>query len=173
MHFYISEQVVEDVADLPDLLADFDASEVDFERLVIEVDEDGGRFEAEVNVPSFADAAQGLPIGGFAEDAISSNLLLRMPGTPDPDQTNADFIDADGTMRWELPLDGGTFNVVAVTTSESSGIPPWAILAGGLAIIGLLAVLFVRLRSGTSQAQDALAQVEAPPAPEAINPISD
>lgn len=173
MTFYYSEQVVEDVANLPDLLSDFEASEVDFERLVIDVEEDSGRFEAQVNVPSFADATQGLPIGGFTEDAITSNLFLRMPGTPDPEQTNADIIAPDGTMQWQLPLDGGTLDVVAVTTGDSSGGIPWAMVIPVLLGLAAIAVIAVFNRRRDRVAEDALSNVEAPPAPEAINPVGD
>jgi len=173
MTFYVATQTVEDANDLPDLLGDFDATDVDFERLVIDVEEDSGRFEAEVNVPSLNDAAAGLPIGGLTDDAISSSLVVRMPGTPDPEQTNANSIADDGTMVWDLPLDGGTFNVVAVTTSDSTSAIPWAILIGVIVLAAVIAIMLSLRRRQQRTATNAVSRIEAPPAPDPINPVRD
>ncbi len=173
MTFYYSTQKVEDASTLPDLLADFEATDVEFEKLVIDVGEDSGRFEAEVIVPSIAEATQGLPIAGFAEDAITSNLFIRMPGEPDIEETNADSIAEDGTMQWELPLDGGTLNVVAVTTSDSVFDLPWVLIGSAVIILAILALVLLSNRRKQRREQEALSSVAAPPAPESITRVAD
>ena len=102
---------------------------------------------------------------------------MRLPGVLV--ETNADEILDDGTLRWDIPLDGGTVTVQALTaggnkfTAEpisKAGLTafPWTLVAGLAGIVVVLIALLWLLQRRRRASVAALEEVDEPSAPQPL-----
>lgn len=129
-----------------------------FDTFVLEVDEDGARIEARLDV-DLADVP--FDASQLQADTLRANFYARLPGNLV--DHNADEQLPDGRLRWSLPITGGEIDIQARTSFGSDGFPLWLAIVGGVVAIGAIG-FFLLVRVGRRE-QDALAATEAPPPP--------
>ncbi len=89
---------------------------------------------------------------------------MHLPGTVV--ESNADRTLDDGSLVWDLPLQGGTVDIEARSEADS-GFPLTPVLIGvGIAAIGGAALYLITRRRGDGA--DAIASTAEPPAPTSI-----
>lgn len=157
-------------------------ADANFAELDLEVTDEAATLQATIEAPSATEVLEGLGgsgLGGFdlTDDVLTSNLFVRLPG--ELIETNADEVLEDGTLRWDIPVTGGTVDVRAVTTGLARLPEEGAAKAGGsslnwpllmgvvVAIIGLAAVAWLSQRGRRA----AEAAVTDTPEPEAPSPL--
>ena len=100
--------------------------------------------------------------------------LLSMPGTVT--SHNADEVLADGSLRWELPLLGGTTELHAESEFGGSGFPWLFVIIALVVVIGIAALVGAITMSSRKEKQAVSAAAVASqdaPTPEADLPDAD
>jgi hypothetical protein len=110
-----------------------------FETFTVEVDEEGARIDAVVELPpavrqSVADNAD--LIGNLD---VSATVVVDLPGTVS--EANATSSGPDGELIWDLPLTAERIEIHAVTTYGGTSFP-WALLVVAV-VAGALLVLWL------------------------------
>jgi hypothetical protein len=135
-----------------------------FDRFVLEVNEDGARIEAKLDV-NLADVP--LDTTQLQADALQANFYARLPGTVT--SHNADEELADGRLRWALPITGGTLDIQAESSFGGGGVStPLLIGIAALVVLGGGALLLARV--GRKDSVAAVAAAPPPPPPMDFTP---
>ena len=166
MTFYGAQEAFTDTTDLRQTTGVFEGADVTFAQLDLVVEDGGAQLEARIEAPDAAETLEGLGgdgIAGFADDIFSSNLFVSLPG--ELEESNADEVMPDGTLRWEIPLLGGTVDIHAVTVEGGGGIP-WLIIVAIAAAILLIAAAIFWPRRRRQSSVGAIDAIDVPPAPD-------
>jgi len=142
-----------DIAEVTDELSSATGIDGLFDDFTFEMDDKTAELTASITAPE-QDAGD-FPIdpSQLTGDLFSSNFILTMPGTVV--ESNADEVLADGSLRWDLPILGGTKDVHA--RSEFGGSSLWWlwIVLGVVLVVGVIAIVAAVLM-GKRQQQDAV-----------------
>jgi hypothetical protein len=131
-----------DFADIDDMaakLADDEGADALFNDFAFEMDDSTAEVKASITAPE-QDAGD-LPIdpSDLTDEVFSANFILSMPGNVV--EHNADEVLADGSLRWDLPILGGSKDVYARSEFGGSSIPWLWIILGIVLILGVIAVI--------------------------------
>ena len=130
-----------------------------FDTFVREVDEEGSRLEAKIDL---ADVEVPFDVSQISEDALQANFFARLPG--EVTSHNADEELADGRLRWGLPITGGILDIQAESSFDTGGIPSMVLIVGAAVLLGIVG-LFLIMRMGRKEEHQAIAATSAPPPP--------
>ena len=141
-----------------------------FTQLDLVVADGAATLDAVIETPNATEAIEGLGgsgLGGFeiADDFFTSALIVSLPG--ELDESNADEVLADGRLKWDVPLLGGTVTVHAVTSS-GGGELPWGLILG---VLGAIVVIGGALWLTRRNKKSSVAAVESTAAPDAAAPV--
>jgi hypothetical protein len=170
MTFYSVTEPFDDPDDLLQRAGALEGFETTFEQFDLVVEDGAATLDATIATADASEALDGLGgLGGLqdiGEDILSSSLVVALPG--EVVETNADETLSDGRLRWDIPLLGGSVDVMAVTESGGGGLP-FVVIALVLAVVVAGAAWWLSRR----KRQDAAAAVAATPAPSAPTAIFD
>ncbi|HSF87190.1 MAG TPA: hypothetical protein VLG28_16235 [Acidimicrobiia bacterium] len=167
MTYFFTSEAFSDPEGLEEAAGVVEDADASFEEFEVAVDDGAATLNAIIETPNATEALEGLggdALGGFdlAGDFFTSSLVVSLPG--ELVETNADEILADGRLRWDIPLSGGTVVVQAETESAGGGVP-WGLIggiAGAVLVIGGLIWLSQRRNRSSVSAVESTAQ-PAPP----------
>ena len=81
----------------------------------------------------------GLDPSSLTGDVFSANFILGMPGTVV--EHNADEVLSDGSLKWSLPILGGTKTFIAKSEFGSSSLWWLWIVLGVVLVVGVIAII--------------------------------
>ena len=81
----------------------------------------------------------GLDPSSLTGDVFSANFILGMPGTVV--EHNADEVLSDGSLKWSLPILGGTKTFIAKSEFASSSLWWLWIVLGVVLVVGVIAII--------------------------------
>ena len=81
----------------------------------------------------------GLDPSSLTGDVFSANFILGMPGTVV--EHNADEVLSDGSLKWSLPILGGTKTIIAKSEFGSSSLWWLWIVLGVVLVVGVIAII--------------------------------
>jgi len=164
---------IDEVSDtLTDVGSDFFGG---FGTFSFEIDESSAVFDATLTADE-QDLGQDIPFdpSQLSGDFFSAGFVLSMPGTVT--SHNADEVLADGSLRWELPLLGGTTELHAESEFGGSGFPWLFVIIALVVVIGIAALVGAITMSSRKEKQAVSAAAVASqdaPTPEADLPDPD
>lgn len=170
MTFFASSQTFSDTEELQEALALFEEADATFENFTLVVEGGGAELNTTVVTPDATQAVEGLgDFGDIGIDEIfTSSLLVTLPG--ELTTSNADEVLSDGTLRWNIPIDGGIIEVMAVTESANSGLP-WGLIIGIVVVVLLVAAAALWAQNRRRASEDAISSAPIPGGPNpVINP---
>lgn len=128
MTFYSATEAFADASDLADTVSAVSGDELSFDTFDLQVDGEGGAsIDAAIVVPDVAEAAAAFgDTGEIDDDVLTSRLTVRLPGVVT--ESNADDVLPDGTLAWDLPVNGGTIEISAASEAQTS-VTPWTRVA--------------------------------------------
>jgi len=128
-----------DIDDMAAELAGDQGADELFNDFSFEMDDSTAEVKASITAPE-QDAGD-LPIdpSDLTDDVFAANFILSMPGTVV--EHNADEVLADGSLRWDLPIMGGSKDVYARSDFGGTSIPWLWIILGIVLIVGVIAVI--------------------------------
>lgn len=134
-----------------------------FQEFSFVMDEEMAELTANVSAPEEDLGDLGLDPSALTGDVFGASFILGMPGTVV--EHNADEVLADGQLRWELPLLGGTKDIYA--KSEFGGSSLWWlwIVLGVVLVVGvaaIIAAIILGKRQSKQAVTDAAAQYPQP-----------
>ena len=165
--YFVNTVAFEDPQEVVDTIAG--ASEATggdslFETFVLEVNEDGAKIEAKLNV-NLADVP--FDTSQLEGDALQANFFATLPGTVT--SHNADEEMANGKLRWALPITGGELNIEAESSFGGGGVPTGLLIGlAALVVLGGGALLLARV--GRKDPVAAVAAAPPPPPPMDFTP---
>jgi hypothetical protein len=111
-----------------------------FGAFSFDMDESSATFDATLTAEE-QDLGEDLPFdpSQFTGDFFSASFLLSMPGSVTAH--NADEVLADGRLRWDLPLLGGTTELHAESEFGGSDFPWLFVIIGLVVVLGLAAMV--------------------------------
>lgn len=167
MTFFASSQSFSNTEELKEATALFEEADATFEDFTLVVEDGGAELNALVTTPDATETVEGLSgLGDIGLDEIfTSSLLITLPG--ELTTSNADEVLSDGTLRWDIPIDGGTVDVMAVTESANSGIP-WGLIIGIVVVLLLVAAAALWAQNRRKASEDAISSAPIPGTP---NPV--
>ena len=165
MTYYSATRPFSDEAELEAILAEFEESDLTFTTFDLDIADGGARLDAVIEAPDAASAADDLTGVELGANFLSSKLTVRLPG--ELVETNADEVQVDGALRWDLPLTGGIVEIRAETEAPGGGFP-WVPVLVGLAIVLLLAGVLWYLARKRRSGSEAIAATTPPPPPEPV-----
>lgn len=164
---------IDEVSDtLTDAGSDFFGGFGDFS---FEMDESSAVFDATLTADE-QDLGEDIPFdpSQLSGDFFSAGFVLSMPGTVT--SHNADEVLADGSLRWDLPLLGGTTELHAESEFGGSGFPWLFVIIALVVVIGIAALVGAITMSSRKEKQAVSAAAVASqdaPTPEADLPEAD
>jgi hypothetical protein len=163
MSYWGIDKTFDDVDEISAALTEAtDAAGATFTDLSFEMDEEQAMLEARIDSPS--EALESLPVDpglaiGQLDDVISFNFIFGMPGTVV--EHNADEVLTDGSLLWEIPVTGGTKEMVATSEFGSSSLWWIWLIIGVVLLVGAVALIVAVLdsrRRSKKAVDDAAAQ---------------
>ncbi len=136
----------------------------------VEIADDEIRINAATSDTS--DLVQSDALFGFDESQLeqffSAHIRIKVPGSV---QSNADRIRSDGTLEWDIPLDGGPIAIEVIADISEGGGFPWLPIVIVAAVVIAAAAVFLVLRQQRRPALDIPTHGAAPPEPPAEPPV--
>lgn len=163
MSFWGFEWAFDDVDEISESLAGAsDATGADLSDLSFEMNDDGAVLDASFATPT--EELTGLPLDqeiplGDIGNVLSVNFVMGMPGTVV--EHNADQVLSDGSLLWEIPITGGTTEILARSEFGSSSLWWLWIIIGAVLLIGigaLVGAVVVSRRQSKNAVEEAAAQ---------------
>jgi hypothetical protein len=111
-----------------------------FETFTVEVDEEGARIDAVVELPPAVQQSVADNVDRIGNLDVSATVVIDLPG--DVTDANATSSGPEGELIWDLPLTAERIEIHAVTT-YGGGSFPWAVLVVAVVAATLLVLWFV------------------------------
>lgn len=140
MNYQGVEIAFDDVSEVEGFLTDASSDFFGgFGTFSFELDESSATFDATLTADE-QDLGEDLPFdpSQFTGDFFSANFLLSMPGSVTAH--NADEVLADGRLRWDLPLLGGTTELHAESDFGGGDFPWLFVIIGVVVVVGIAAM---------------------------------
>lgn len=144
--YFTTSSTFADAAELEQLIQQED--DLPFQgRFNVEISDDELRIDAATDDTSALVDSDAL--FGFDETQLeqffSAHVRIRVPGSV---ESNADRTLTDGTLEWDIPIDGGPLAIEVIADLSDSGGFPWPILllVATLAIAAVVGYLIVQQR---------------------------